>query len=217
MATRVALPVASSAPPRPVRRRDALRLAVGGVATSLAARTARADEEPADVLIPPPPPASQPSIPRRPRACIAGSSCVSTASFRNPANYLPPWEYVQSDEDAFAALESVLNARPGTTVTTSAYDDGFVAATLRYEDGLDDVAFWFTRATEPGSKSVLFIAQSRENKASPPGCFKPGCVNGPRNRARMEELMRAVGWLPLEVRSIHWSPYDRVGVVNADP
>ena len=45
---------------------------------------------------------------------------------------------------------------------------------------------------------MLFIAQSRENKASPPGCFKPGCVNGPRNRARMEELLRAVGWLPLE-------------------
>ena len=32
--------------------------------------------------------------------------------------------------------------------------------------------------------------------------------------AALEKLAESSG---LQVRSIHWSPYDRVGVVNADP
>lgn len=79
--------------------------------------------------------------------------------------------------------------------TRSPLPAGYLAASLQYGDGVDDVEFVFTR---DGSKTVLFAARSRVNKASPPGCFTPGCVNGPRNRGRMEELQRELGWLPLE-------------------
>ena len=49
-----------------------------------------------------------------------------------------------------------------------------------------------------GSGAVLFRWAGRVNVASPPGCFKPGCINGPRQRARAEALQRELGWLPLE-------------------
>jgi|EP00982_Pelagococcus_subviridis_P011282 DNA helicase-2/ATP-dependent DNA helicase PcrA len=34
---------------------------------------------------------------------------------------------------------------------------------------------------------------------------------------RVTHLINELGVPPSQVRSIHWSPYDRVGVVNADP
>ena len=72
---------------------------------------------------------------------------------------------------------------------------GFLAASLAYPDGIDEYEFYFKN---DGSKTVLFKAQSRVNRASPPGCFTPGCINGPRNRARVEELQREIGWLGFE-------------------
>ena len=139
----------------------------------------------------PPPPAA----PRRPAACVTGTSCVSTSSFRTPANYLPPWEYLESDADAFQSLVRTLRRRPGAVVRDADPARGYVAATLEYPDGADDYEFFFT---DDGSKTVLFRAQSRVNRASPPGCFTPGCVNGPRNRARVEDIRRELGWLGLE-------------------
>ena len=43
------------------------------------------------------------------------------------------------------------------------------------------------------------------------------CANGCRWRGRRDELSRHRDACVLEVRSIHWFPYDPVGVVNADP
>ena len=151
-----------------------------------------ADERSGSASVPPP---LQP--PRRPTACTTGTSCVSTASFRSPANFLPPWEYTSSDADAFAQLTRVLRDRPGAVVTVADEESGYVAASLRYggDDDVDDVEFFLTK---DGSKTVLFSSRSRVNRASPPGCFTPGCINGPRNRSRMEGLQRELGWLPLE-------------------
>ena len=59
----------------------------------------------------------------------------------------------------------------------------------------DDLEFFFLN---DGSGAVLFRWAGRVNVASPPGCFKPGCINGPRQRARAEALQRELGWLPLE-------------------
>lgn len=113
-----------------------------------------------------------PPPPRRPTACATGTSCVSTASFRSPANFLPPWEYTSSDADAFTELTRVLGEKPGSVITSADEGAGYVAATLRYgADDVDDVEFYFTR---DGSKTVLFASRSRVNKASPPGCFTRG-------------------------------------------
>ncbi len=35
-------------------------------------------------------------------------------------------------------------------------------------------------------------------RPDPPGCWVPGCINGPRQRARMEALRDRLGWLNLE-------------------
>ena len=82
-----------------------------------------------------------------------------------------------------------------TGVLANGFAAGFLAASLAYPDGIDEYEFYFKN---DGSKTVLFKAQSRVNRASPPGCFTPGCINGPRNRARVEELQREIGWLGFE-------------------
>ena len=151
-----------------VRRRDAL-LAVGTLCMAT-------DREPSR--------AAEPERPTRPTACVAGTSCVSTASFRSPANYLPPWEYVGDDAAAFKTLVDALRSDPKVFDMIDDENAGYVAASLRHDDAdVDDLEFRWA---------------GRVNVASPPGCFKPGCINGPRQRARAEALQRELGWLPLE-------------------
>ena len=165
-----------------VRRRDAL-LAVGTLSLCVAT-----DREPSR--------AAEPERPTRPAACVAGASCVSTASFRSPANYLPPWEYVGDDAAAFKTLVEALRSDPKVFDMIDDETAGYVAASLRHDDAdVDDLEFFFLN---DGSGAVLFRWAGRVNVASPPGCFKPGCINGPRQRARAEALQRELGWLPLE-------------------
>ena len=174
-------------------RRETLVTLAGsllGVGTSFCLR-ARADEASSGTS----PVRAPDAAPRRPAACATGTSCVSTSSFRTPANYLPPWEYVEDDADAFAKLERALRGRAVADSVRADAAAGFLAASLAYPDGVDEYEFYFKN---DGSKTVLFKAQSRVNRASPPGCFTPGCINGPRNRARVEELQRELGWLGFE-------------------
>ena len=171
-------------------RREALVGSLLGVGTSSIFRARAADGSSGTS------PVSAPdAAPRRPAACATGTSCVSTSSFRTPANYLPPWEYVEDDADAFAKLERALRGRAVVDSVRADAAAGFLAASLAYPDGIDEYEFYFKN---DGSKTVLFKAQSRVNRASPPGCFTPGCINGPRNRARVEELQREIGWLGFE-------------------
>ena len=206
------------APPRPPsrsrRRRDAIappRVATPasprdrrGVGTRsrasrsghLRPRSARADDDASPV--PPPEPR------RRPAACVAGASCVSTSSFRTPANYLPPWEYLESDADAFDRLLRALDEDDAANVLVADADRGVVAAALTTRDGVDDYEFFFTN---DGGKTVLFRAQSRVARASPPGCFVPGCINGPAVRRRADALRERLGWLALETdEEKQWVP-----------
>ena len=68
-------------------RREALVGSLLGVGTSSIFRARAADESSGTS------PVSAPdAAPRRPAACATGTSCVSTSSFRTPANYLPPWD-----------------------------------------------------------------------------------------------------------------------------
>ena len=72
---------------------------------------------------------------------------------------------------------------------------GNAACVVMDDADVDDLEFFFLN---DGSGAVLFRWAGRVNVASPPGCFKPGCINGPRQRARAEALQRELGWLPLE-------------------
>ena len=171
-------------------RRETLVGSLLGVGTSFCLRARAAEESSGKSPVSAPDAAA-----RRPAACATGTSCVSTSSFRTPANYLPPWEYVEDDADAFAKLERALRGRAVANSVRADSASGFLAASLAYPDGVDEYEFYFKN---DGSKTVLFKAQSLVNKVSPPGCFTPGCINGPRNRARVEELQRELGWLGFE-------------------
>jgi hypothetical protein len=46
--------------------------------------------------------------------------------------------------------------------------------------------------------TVLFRSESRSAGPDPPFCWRPGCISGPANRARMEALRDALGWRVLE-------------------
>ena len=139
--------------------------------------------------------ASVPDAPRRPVVCSTGNSCVSTSSFRTPANYEPPWEYIEADDVAFKRLSDLLAdlALPDSLRVDA--PNGKLSADIQYDDGVDSYEFWFKN---DGSRVVLFSAVSDTNKVSPPGCFTPGCINGPRNRKRVEDLRKDIGWLAFE-------------------
>ena len=153
---------ASREPPPPRGRRDALLEIVGTLAFARdvpGAHAAAADAPP-----PPPPP-------RGPAGGGGGRAGVSTSSFRTPANYLPPWEYLESDADALESLVRTLRRRPGAVVRDADAARGYVAATLEYPDGADEYEFFFTR---DGSKTVLFRAQSRVTERPLPVVSPPG-------------------------------------------
>jgi hypothetical protein len=54
---------------------------------------------------------------------------------------------------------------------------------------------------------VCYRSVSRVTIPDPPFCWWPGCINGPRNRGRLEHLRDELGWVPLETdEDKHWVP-----------
>lgn len=45
---------------------------------------------------------------------------------------------------------------------------------------------------------VLFKSEAAGNRLYPPFCFTPGCISGPGNRQRLEELRNSLGWVAFE-------------------
>jgi hypothetical protein len=129
-------------------------------------------------------------------ACAPGASCVSTSSFMQPAQYLPPWILAPADTpaDAFRALLTALRDE-GATVEEADEAAGFIRATLGYElpggggkrDDIDDLTFLIRDGV------ILYRSQSRLDLPSPPFCFTKGCISGPRSRGRMEALRDRLG------------------------
>ena len=107
----------------------------------------------------------------------------------------PPWEYVEDDADAFAKLERALRGRAVLDSVRADAAAGFLAASLAYPDGIDEYEFYFKN---DGSKTVLFKAQSRVNRASPPGCSPRVASTAPQRARGVEELRREIGWLGFE-------------------
>jgi hypothetical protein len=73
------------------------------------------------------------------QACKPTSSCVSTAAFKSPSQYLPPWTFVpDTRQGAFRSLLSVLKEMEisGTAQIVGVYEStGYIKSRLKFELG----------------------------------------------------------------------------------
>ncbi|GIL63907.1 hypothetical protein Vafri_17917 [Volvox africanus] len=131
--------------------------------------------------------------------CAARTSCVSTANFMSPSQYLAPWSFDPLEpEQAKRLLLDELGARGGTVIRED-MDRGYIAVLVPYElaPGRQDedlLEFVFI----PNDRAVAFRSEARVNTPPPPFCWTPGCISGPGNRARLEALRDSLGWSSLE-------------------
>lgn len=69
------------------------------------------------------------------------------------------------------------------------------------KEDVDDLEFLFK------GKVVCYRSVSRVFIPDPPFCWWAGCINGPRNRGRLEKLRDDLGWVPLETdEDKNWVP-----------
>ncbi|KAG2489449.1 hypothetical protein HYH03_012085 [Edaphochlamys debaryana] len=125
--------------------------------------------------------------------CPPRTSCVSSANFLAPSQYLAPWTFDPLTEDqAKRQLVDEIQSRGGRVVQQDP-DTGYLEAVVPYELGPgrqdeDLVEFKFAR------DAVAFRSEARVGANPPPFCWTPGCVSGPGNRGRLEALRDALGW-----------------------
>lgn len=136
------------------------------------------------------------------RGCSGTNPCVSTSAFQSPSRFLPPWTYIGDQKEEYFNLRASL-IRMGAQVVA---EDGerYIYATLEYDgpEDTDDLEFLFTRG-----KIVCFRSVSRKSVPDPPFCWWKGCINGPRNRGRLEAIRDDLGWTPLETdEEKEWVP-----------
>jgi len=70
----------------------------------------------------------------------------------------------------------------------------YLQAELPFGKEVDLAEFLFN--TDPDV--ILYRELSRINTADPPGCLGFGCVNGPRNRGRVEQFQKSLDFLTFE-------------------
>ncbi|KAG2426746.1 hypothetical protein HXX76_012803 [Chlamydomonas incerta] len=126
--------------------------------------------------------------------CTPKASCVSTANFLSPSQYLAPWSFDPKTPAAAKRqlLDELVGVRGGQVVREDE-GRGYVAVAVPYQLGagksdVDLMEFKFTDV------AVAFRSEARLNIPPPPFCFTPGCISGPPNRARMEALRDTLGW-----------------------
>ncbi|KAG6556224.1 hypothetical protein Mapa_002165 [Marchantia paleacea] len=127
------------------------------------------------------------------RSCDGATPCVSTSAFRCPSRFMPPWSYLNSKDKAYAELLEALQ-RMGAQIVEKD-DDMYIYATMTQPndvDDVDDLEFLFV------ANQVCYRSHSRKSVPDPPFCWWPGCINGPKNRGRMERLRDELGWIPME-------------------
>ncbi|GFR47782.1 hypothetical protein Agub_g9551, partial [Astrephomene gubernaculifera] len=159
--------------------------------------------------------------------CTAGSSCVSTANFLSPSQYLPPWSFdpLTSQQAKRQLLDELVVERGGIVVREDE-PRGYIAAVVPYKLGpgrqqqpWDLLEFVF--ASE--GRTVTFRSEALPGglpgsqplpglqlPAVPPRpfCWTLGCVTGPGNRGRLEALRDSLGWSSLETdEDKSWVPF----------
>ncbi|CAM6128530.1 unnamed protein product [Calypogeia fissa] len=136
------------------------------------------------------------------RSCEGSACCVSTSAFRSPSRFMPPWQYLGPQKDAYEELLKALKRMGAEIMKTEV--GRYVYATLSTSssrDDIDDLEFLFV------GNVVCFRSFSRKTVLDPPFCWWPGCINGPGNRGRMEALRDDLGWIPLETdEDKAWTP-----------
>ncbi|GLC40247.1 hypothetical protein PLESTB_001309400 [Pleodorina starrii] len=127
--------------------------------------------------------------------CPPRTSCVSTANFMSPSQYLAPWSFDPLEPaQAKRLLVDEIRTRGGTVVQEDEAR-GYIAAVVPYQlgPGRQDEDVLEFKFTSDGS-AVAFRSEARTNTPPPPFCWTPGCISGPGNRGRMEALRDALGW-----------------------
>lgn len=99
-----------------------------------------------------------------------------------------------SRAQAYSKLRSRLVERNATVTVDE--PGHYLQARIPYGKGVDvDVGeFLFVEDAD----IVVYRDSSVVNTPDPPGCMKFGCINGPRNRGRMDALRDASGFLSYE-------------------
>ncbi|CAK9870778.1 unnamed protein product [Sphagnum jensenii] len=137
------------------------------------------------------------------RGCKGSAPCVSTSAFQSPSRFMPPWVYLGNRDEAYNALKKALVQMDAKIVTDdgSRYIYAFLPSGNSRVDDVDDLEFLFV------GNVVCYRSVSRVTIPDPPFCWWPGCINGPRNRGRLEHLRDELGWVPLETdEDKHWVP-----------
>ncbi|KAH8969642.1 hypothetical protein BDL97_02G043900 [Sphagnum fallax] len=137
------------------------------------------------------------------RGCKGSAPCVSTSAFQSPSRFMPPWVYLGNLDEAYNALKKALVQMGAKIVTDdgSRYIYAFLPSGNSRVDDVDDLEFLFV------GNVVCYRSVSRVTIPDPPFCWWPGCINGPRNRGRLEHLRDELGWVPLETdEDKHWVP-----------
>ncbi|EFJ41178.1 hypothetical protein VOLCADRAFT_107798 [Volvox carteri f. nagariensis] len=132
--------------------------------------------------------------------CAPRTSCVSTANFMSPSQYLAPWSFDPLEPaQAKRLLLDELRTRGGTVVQEDEAK-GYIAALVPYQlaPGRQDVDLLEFKFATGGGAAVAFRSEAHINTPPPPFCWTPGCISGPGNRARMEQLRNSLGWSSME-------------------
>ena len=117
--------------------------------------------------------------------CAAATRCVSSNPSSPPSRFVPPL-VADGVADVEGAVAREVERRGGAGLGGGRFAlAGDVLEIADLGDGLVGV-----RLEAAGGAA--------RRGADPPGCFTPGCINGPPQRRRLKELADALGFLPLE-------------------
>jgi hypothetical protein len=109
------------------------------------------------------------------------------------------------EEELLAAGASITAADPGVgqlaailPTSSRSQPSGLLGSILAAADAGDVAQGDELRFLLREDGTVLFSSRSPSRGPDPPFCLTPGCISGPGNRGRMQELLDSLGWQVLE-------------------
>jgi len=129
--------------------------------------------------------------------CSAQANCVSVSAQKNPSQFIAPWDYTVTTNDAGAAWK-LLKGTIGDDPSLKIVDVDDAALYLRAEGtskipkgGVDDVEFLFV----PEEKIVTIRSGSRDNQFVYP--YQQPIPDGGYQKERMDGIRKKLGWVEL--------------------
>ncbi|KAK3238108.1 hypothetical protein CYMTET_51857 [Cymbomonas tetramitiformis] len=137
------------------------------------------------------------------RSCRPKTSCVSTSAGQSPSQYIAPWDHPgYNAEQAYSRLRSQVLSQGGEIMEE---DIGrYIQARIPFGKEEDIIEFLLI----DGDDGVICLRDiSQVALPDPPFCLGKGCINGSRNRDRVNQLRDTVGFLSFETdEDKEWVP-----------